>query len=93
MILAIVSGLVVLWGLLSAVGGVFVGPTVDDKFSNFIRGSFAIAFAGVWPAFVGYDVRGEEELTVMLVVGDWLRGCLHLQSESFAWLKDATGFA
>ena len=93
MILVIVFGLILLWGLLNAVGGVILGPTVDDKLTNLSWGALAIGVAGVWPTFVGYDVRGDEELTAMLAVGDWVRGCLHLQSEAYAWLKDATGFA
>lgn len=44
------------------------------------------------PVYVGYGVRGEEETTIMLLLGDWLRGALHLQSQAMAWLKESTGF-
>ena len=90
--------IVALFGFATLIGLIFLVAMLDEHSSAGERMGYlfwGLAFLGVgvaWPVNTGYQVRGEEEMTFMLFLGDWLRGALHLQSQAMEWLKESTGF-
>ena len=93
MIIVVLFGLATLFGLISLVGLLQDYSSAEERIGYLLWGAGLLGVGVAWPVYTGYQVRGEEEMTFMLFLGDWLRGALHMQSQAMEWLKESTGFA
>ncbi|MHA7858069.1 MAG: hypothetical protein ACX94D_08290 [Henriciella sp.] len=90
---------VVLFALSIFVGAVYIWSAVTEQglsdTENFLNFIWGLGFAGlglICPIMVGEGVRPGGDDAPLVLIGDWIRGCLHLQSSLWEWLKEATGF-
>ena len=93
MILAVIFAILILLGVLCIVAAVQEqGFTDGENFMSFMWGLGFLGVGLVWPVFVGGDVRTASDDAPLIFLGDWIRGCMHLQASAWEWLKEATGF-
>ena len=90
---------IVLFAMSILIGAVCIWSAVTEQglsdTENFFSFIWGLAFAGlglIWPIMVGESVRASGDDAPLVLIGDWIRGCLHLQSSLWEWLKEATGF-
>lgn len=93
MLFIVIFALLILWGILCLIGGVLADlATVDDIIQALFWGAVFIAVGLIWPITVGMELRTGDPDAPLIFLGDWIRGCMHLQAQAWEWLKEATGF-